>query len=218
MHDSKKLLDQAKRQLASSTNTPTEAGPTASKPLPDKSAVIDAINRMFAEFELVYHNQYNKAFANAEKLSYAKKLWFSNLCHIPPEQITAACHRAIRESEFLPTIKGILKYCEPDDQALGLPDPHSAYVEACRAPSTKNRIPLVPPCGLPRWTQKRLVFSGKQYRAAGLPGLQAPLPGAVRAGAQRSHTRTPAPRGAPRTGGKASGTGRTAPSHAGNAQ
>ncbi|WP_372879173.1 replication protein P [Spongiibacter marinus] len=153
MHDSKKLLDQAKRQLASSTNTPTEAGPTASKPLPDKSAVIDAINRMFAEFELVYHNQYNKAFANAEKLSYAKKLWFSNLCHIPPEQITAACHRAIRESEFLPTIKGILKYCEPDDQALGLPDPHSAYVEACRAPSPKNEY---------RWSHPAVYHAGRK--------------------------------------------------------
>ena len=140
MRDSNKLLEQAKQQLASSPNTPTAAGQTGSeqRPMPDKDAVIDAINRMFAEFELVYHNQYNKAFANAEKLSYAKKLWFSNLCHIPPEQITAACHRAIRESEFLPTIKGILKYCEPDDTALGLPDAHSAYVEACRAPSPKN--------------------------------------------------------------------------------
>ncbi len=121
--------------------------------MPDKGAVIDAINRMFAEFELVYHNQYNKDFANSEKLSYAKKLWFSNLCHIPPEQITAACHRAIRESEFLPTIKGILKYCEPDDRELGLPDPHSAYVEACRAPSPKNDY---------RWSHPAVYHAGRQ--------------------------------------------------------
>jgi len=99
--------------------------------------VVDAINQMFAEFELVYHNQYNKAFPTEEKLGYAKKLWFSNLCHIPPQRITSACHRAIRESEFLPTIKGILKFCEPDDRELGLPDSHSAYLEACRAPSPK---------------------------------------------------------------------------------
>ncbi len=92
---------------------------------------------MFAEFELVYHNQYNKAFSSAEKLSYAKKIWFSNLRHISPERITAATHRAIRESEFLPTVKGILKYCEPDFRELGLPDSHSAYLEACRAPQPK---------------------------------------------------------------------------------
>lgn len=92
---------------------------------------------MFAEFELVYHNQYNKAFSNPEKLAYAKKLWFSNLRHIEPERIVSATHRAIRESEFLPTIKGILKYCEPDNLELGLPDSHSAYLEACRAPQPK---------------------------------------------------------------------------------
>ncbi|MFT6550823.1 MAG: hypothetical protein ACJA1I_000854 [Zhongshania marina] len=137
MHDSNKLLEQAKRQLASSKNTPTAAGQTNSEPAPDKNAVIDALNQMFAEFELVYHNQYNKAFSNPEKLSYAKKLWFSNLRHIQPDIIIAATHRAIRESEFLPTIKGILKYCEPDNHELGLPDSHSAYLEACRAPQPK---------------------------------------------------------------------------------
>lgn len=92
---------------------------------------------MFAEFELVYHNQYHKAFPNAEKLGYAKKLWFNNLCDVTPGRILDAAHRAIRESEYLPTIKGILKYCQPDDAELGLPDSHSAYLEACRAPSPK---------------------------------------------------------------------------------
>lgn len=137
MQDSNKLLEQANRQLASSPNTPTAAGQTSSDPLPDRDAVIDALNQMFAEFELVYHNQYNKAFSNPEKLSYAKKIWFSNLRHISPERIIAATHRAIRESEFLPTVKGILKYCEPDLRELGLPDTHSAYLEACRAPQPK---------------------------------------------------------------------------------
>ncbi|WP_246864728.1 replication protein P [Spongiibacter thalassae] len=152
MRDSNDLLEQSKRALASSKNTPTGAGRTGSEPYPDKDAVIDAINRMFAEFELVYHNQYNKAFSTSEKLSYAKKLWFANLCHISPEAITAASHRAIKESEFLPTIKGILKYCEPDDSALGLPDPHSAYVEACRAPSPKADHP---------WSHPAVYHAGK---------------------------------------------------------
>lgn len=98
---------------------------------------MDAVDRMFAEFELVYHNQYNKAFATPDKLAYAKKIWFSNLRHLDPEQITAASHRAIRESEFLPTVKGILKFCQPSAEELGLPDAHSAYLEACNAPSPK---------------------------------------------------------------------------------
>jgi hypothetical protein len=107
---------------------------------------------MFAEFELVYHNQYNKAFSTPEKLGYAKKIWFSNLSHIAPERIIAASHRAIRESEYLPTVKGILKYCEPDDTELGLPDSHSAYLEACRAPNPKAEY---------NWSHPAVYHAGK---------------------------------------------------------
>ncbi|MBD2857966.1 hypothetical protein IB286_03030 [Spongiibacter sp. KMU-158] len=107
---------------------------------------------MFAEFELVYHNQYHKAYSTAEKLGYAKKLWFNNLCDVDPKRILDASHRAIRESEYLPTIRGILKYCEPDDTELGLPDSHSAYLEACRAPSPKAKYD---------WSHPAVYHAGK---------------------------------------------------------
>lgn len=100
----------------------------------DRDAVVDAINQMFAEFQLVYHNQFSKAFPTEEKLGYAKKLWYSNLRQFQPAQILAATHRAIRESEYLPTVRGILKYCA---ETIGLPDSHTAYVEACQAASPK---------------------------------------------------------------------------------
>ncbi len=92
---------------------------------------------MFAEFELVYHNQYLKAFPSREKLQYAKKLWFSHLCEYRPEQILMAAKRAVRDSEFLPTVRRILQYCDPSPEELGLPDARSAYLEACRAPNPK---------------------------------------------------------------------------------
>lgn len=151
MQDSNKLLEKTRQQIASSKNTPTAAGEKDSKQ-PDKEAVMDALDRMFAEFELVYHNQYNKAFATPEKLIYAKKLWFSNLCHMSPERITAASHRAIRESEFLPTIKGILKFCDPAPEELGLPDNHSAYMEACNAPNPKASH---------RWSHPAVYHAGR---------------------------------------------------------
>lgn len=128
---------------------------------------MDALNRMFAEFELVYHNQYNKAFPTPEKLSYAKKLWFSNLRHMSPQQITAASHRAIRESEFLPTIKGILKFCDPSPEELGLPDSHSAYMEACNASSPKAAHP---------WSHPAVYHAGRAsdwFFLAGTPAQQA---------------------------------------------
>lgn len=121
-------------------STPTKAGAMDYKmTMPtneqnDKAAVMDAIDEMFGKFELVYHNQYTKAFPSEEKLIFAKKLWFSHLSHLSPRQIIFATDRAIKESEFLPTVKGILKYC---DDALGLPDAHQAYIEACNAASPK---------------------------------------------------------------------------------
>lgn len=99
---------------------------------------MDAVDQMFAEFEVVYHNQYTKAFPTAEKLMYAKKLWFSNLREFTPQSIIAAAHSAIRDSEYLPTVRGILKYLESTGlNETGLPTVHRAYIEACTAPSPK---------------------------------------------------------------------------------
>jgi hypothetical protein len=100
-----------------------------------REAVIDAVNQMFAEFALVYHNQYQKAFSDKEKLMLAKRLWLSHLAAYTPEQILAAARRATHESEYLPTVRGVLKYLESG--VNGLPDVRDAYREACLAPSPK---------------------------------------------------------------------------------
>ena len=113
---------------------------------------MDAVDRVFAEFELVYHNQYTKAFPTLEKLQYAKKLWFANLAHLAPQQIIAAAHRAIRESEYLPTIRGLLKYCDDELDTHGLPDPRNAYIEACMARPPQDRA---------NWSHPAVYFAGK---------------------------------------------------------
>lgn len=116
----------------------------------DKEALINVINQVFAEFELVYHNQYNKAFPSQEKVSYAKKIWLSHLSDQQPRAILAAAHRVIKESEFLPTIKGILKYC---NESFGLPDARSAYIEACQASSPKSEH---------HWSHPAVYFAGRE--------------------------------------------------------
>ncbi len=137
--------------MDSSPHTPIAAGPMASDSQhvnsqrvaasagPAREAVIDAVNQMFAEFALVYHNQYQKAFPDKEKLMYAKRLWLTHLAAYTPEQILAAGRQATRESEYLPTVRGVLKYLEAE--ALGLPDARDAYREACLAPSPKVEQP-----------------------------------------------------------------------------
>lgn len=132
----------------SSPNTQTEAGQSNV----DKDGVIDAVNRIFAEFELVYHNQFIKAFPNLEKLQYAKRLWLTNLMHLTPQQIVSAAHRAIRESEYLPTIRGILKYCETEFDLYGLPDTRKAYIEACMAKAPQDQA---------SWSHPAVYYAGK---------------------------------------------------------
>ncbi|HQQ74856.1 MAG TPA: replication protein P [Pseudomonadales bacterium] len=114
-----------------SQHTPIAVGQTDS----EREAVVNAVNQMFAEFALVYHNQYQKAFPDKEKLMLAKRLWMQHLAHYKPEQILAAVRRVTQESEYLPTVHGVLKYLGAN--ALGLPDARDAYREACLAPSPK---------------------------------------------------------------------------------
>jgi hypothetical protein len=99
---------------------------------------LDAINQLFAEFRLAYHNQFLKAFPNDRELTMAKQLWLHALADIPAARIRAGVRRAIRASEFLPTIHTLRHHCEPRPEELGIPDAHAAYVEACRAPQPKN--------------------------------------------------------------------------------
>lgn len=101
------------------------------------AAHVDAINAMFTQFQLAYHNQFHKAFANDEQITMAKQLWLNSLCDLSAERIAAGTRRAVRESEFLPTLSSIRHYCDPSPDELGIPDAHQAYLEACRAPTPK---------------------------------------------------------------------------------
>ena len=113
---------------------------------------MDAIDRIFAEFELVFHNQYNKAFPTPEKLMYAKKLWFDYLRQYQPEVLLGAAHRAVQESEFLPSIATLLKHCGGTQGLQGLPDAYSAYREACNAPNPKQAY---------AWSHPAVYHAGK---------------------------------------------------------
>lgn len=98
---------------------------------------ITAINQMFAEFQLAYHNQFHKAFSDDQKIVMAKQLWVKTLCDFSPNRILAGTRRAIKESEYLPTLHTIRKFCDPKPEEMGLPDVYSAYLEACRAATPK---------------------------------------------------------------------------------
>ena len=142
-----------KTVAALSKNTPTPAGPTNSDlNAEEREELVAAINQLFAEFELVYHNQYNKAFNSSEKLHYARKLWFSNLSGYSAQTILAAGHKAIQESEFLPSVRSLLKHCEQSLADCGLKSPRQAYVEACQASSPKSSYD---------WSHPAVYYAGR---------------------------------------------------------
>lgn|SRR5690606_12779246 len=99
---------------------------------------IDAINQIFTELELAYHNQFRRAFPDATQLGMAKQLWLHSLCDLSPARLRAGVRRALKDSEFLPSLHTLRRYSDPSPQELGLPDAHAAYVEACRAPTPKR--------------------------------------------------------------------------------
>lgn len=107
---------------------------TAADGGPDR---VDAINQLFAEFELAYHNQYYKAYSSADQLMLAKKYWLGILKDYAPAQIVAAARKLVRSSEFLPSISAVVKACEEGIGLFGLPTVREAYIEACRATSPK---------------------------------------------------------------------------------
>ncbi len=98
---------------------------------------VTAINQMFTEFQLAYHNQFHKAFSDDQKIIMAKQLWVKTLCDFSPERVLSGTRRAIKESEYLPTLHTIRKFCDPKPEDLGLPDAYNAYIEACRAATPK---------------------------------------------------------------------------------
>lgn len=68
----------------------------------------------------------------------AKQLWLHALADLDPARIVAGGRRAIGDSEYLPNLAALRRYCDPSPEELGMPDPRSAYIEACRAPSPKS--------------------------------------------------------------------------------
>ncbi|NIB39987.1 hypothetical protein HBA55_10340 [Pseudomaricurvus alkylphenolicus] len=150
MKDSNQLLQQVTQQVAPGTDpspktSTTAAGPSEGqpseghkqRPSAPSPELIDAINQVFALFRINYHNQYHSAFGDVSTVNQAKRLWVESLQRFAPEAILRGAKKAIEDSEYLPTLHKMIGFCQGTPQMHGLPDVHSAYLEACQAPSPK---------------------------------------------------------------------------------
>ena len=87
-----------------------------------------------------------------DAVNAAKRLWLESLSHFTPETVRQAIHALIKQSDYLPTISRIIKQCITLSSKHELPDTHSAYIEACRAPSPKQNY---------LWSHPAVYYAGK---------------------------------------------------------
>ena len=115
--------------------------------------MIDAINQIFALFQVNYHNQYYSAFGdttNSEDL--AKNLWCKKLKHFSPLTICNAAEKIIAESDYLPTLNKMLNACRHLGMPPNIPTTRKAYQEACNLPSPKTEQ---------RWSHPIVYLAGR---------------------------------------------------------
>lgn len=144
------LIHPVTQQLkASSSDTQTQAGATDSNLNQEQ---IQAITYLFGAFELAYHNQFKKAFGEHETLNSAKRLWAMQLAPYSAVVIKRTADKLIKQNTFLPSLPELIKHCDLDPGAHGLPDAYSAYVEACRATNPKRNF---------KWSHNAIYWAGR---------------------------------------------------------
>lgn len=104
-------------------------------------------------FRFNYHNQFLKAFPDHDTVIMAKQLWARLLVDYPAETIMFAAEQVVKQQKFLPNVHDVVEACQSSaHQLLGMPDAHSAYIEACRAPSPKKEY---------NWTHPAVYYAGR---------------------------------------------------------
>ncbi len=122
---------------AGPSDAPSKGGQQEQATARPSQELVDAINQVFALFRINYHNQYHSAFGDISIVNQAKRLWVESLQRFAPDVILRGARQCIEQSEYLPTLHKMMTYCQGTPAQHGLPDVHSAYLEACRAPSPK---------------------------------------------------------------------------------
>ena len=104
----------------------------------ERHDLVDAINQLFAEFEMAYHNQYHKAYGSKGSVGLAKKYWLSNLSRFSPEVILKATRQLVNSEQYMPSLSTMVQACENAMSMFGLPSSSDAYIEACMASEPKS--------------------------------------------------------------------------------
>ena len=119
----------------------------------ERKSFINAIDNLFLKLELSYHYQFYKVFGTDHRLNEAKKLWAESLKKFPAECINAAIETVIQANDYLPTLTEILKACSESMDAINIPTPQEAFIEAQKSSSPRQSFP---------WTHPIIYWAGRE--------------------------------------------------------
>jgi hypothetical protein len=173
MKDSKTLLDQVAQKIApSQSNSTTPAGhldgegsrttivnsdffqdKEVNKSAREKTQLVEAINECFELLRINYQHLYFSAYSEIDAVNAAKRLWLESVAPFSADVVRTATHELIKHSDYLPTISRVIRKCNDLSDGNTLVDAHSAYKEACNAPSPKQNN---------SWSHPAIYYAGKK--------------------------------------------------------
>jgi len=111
--------------------------------------VHDLIDRIFAEYALLFAAQFRKSFPTTEHLQAAKRLWHGFFSTYDAPTLLQAAREVVRQTQYLPTVHEVHLQCT---RQAGIPELEHAWQEACDA---------VPPLELCQWSHPAVYHAAR---------------------------------------------------------
>lgn len=103
-----------------------DAGPTQAE---QQTRIL--VNMLFARFKAIYTHKFASAYSTTDEVKLAKREWAIALKGFQEPLLAYAVERTKEVHAWPPTISEFLKLINTAYKAYGLPDPRTAYLEAC---------------------------------------------------------------------------------------
>lgn len=109
------------------------------------------VNMLFARFKAIYTHKFASAYATTEEVKLAKREWAIALKGFQEPLLAYAVERTKERYAWPPTISEFLSVIQTAYKAYGLPDPRTAYLEACQCRQNPREF---------SWSHPAVYFAG----------------------------------------------------------
>ena len=100
----------------------------------------DVIKAIFYEMRDLYSAWWSKQYKDPGDVRRAMNTWLSHLDHLTPEQIRHGFNVSVRQADYVPDIRSIIRNAQPTSSDLGLPTDDQAFRAWLRTSSIPRDI------------------------------------------------------------------------------